>query len=73
MEEMSCACWDFVLELRRGRHSLGHSREAVVEMVHAMLMWGSPALAFVRKVCHQSFLGPEVACKIDTATKQSEV
>lgn len=56
VEEMSCACWDFVLELRRGRRSLGYSREAVVEMVNAMLMRGSPALGFIRKVGLQSFL-----------------
>lgn len=50
VEEMSSACWDFVLELKRGRRGLGYSREAVAEMVNAMLMWGSTALAFIRKV-----------------------
>ncbi len=60
VEEMSCACWEFVLELKRGRRGLGYSQDAVAEMVNAMLMWGSPSLAFIRKVgdsplCNGSF------------------
>lgn len=50
MERMSAACWEFVLELKKGRHSLGHTRDSITEMVNAMLLWGSPALGFIRKV-----------------------
>ncbi len=44
------ACWELVNELRKGRKGLTHSREALAEMVAAMLGWGSPALAFIRRV-----------------------
>lgn len=54
-EELVDACWEFVGQLRRGRQGLCHSREAVAEMVGAMLGWGSPALAFIRRVRHPPF------------------
>ena len=50
VEEMCDAFWEFVLELKKGRKSLAHTREMVSEMVKAMIVWGSPALNFIRKV-----------------------
>lgn len=50
MEEMSRACWEFVLELKRGRRTLAHTPETIADMVNAMITWDSPALGFIRKV-----------------------
>lgn len=50
VDEMCNACWEFVLELRKGRRSLAHTRENIAEMINAMLLWGSPAIGFIRTV-----------------------
>lgn len=51
LDELVDACWEFVLELKKGRQGLTHTRSVVADMVVAMLNWGSPALGFIRRVC----------------------
>ena len=50
LEGLVNACWDMYTVLKRGGCKMNYSRHDLSEMVNGMLVWGSPALGFLRRV-----------------------